>query len=122
SVTSLQKFAAPLERATTSSLEALKEFSLGQAAHQKQDDEAAVPHLKRAVELDPNFAMAHATLGVVYGNLTQQKLGSEYLKKAFDLKDRASEREKFSISAPPHHDPLRHPPTPLPPYEHPTTT
>src|SRR5438270_4734 len=82
SVTSLQKFAAPLERATTSSLEALKEFSLGQAAHQKQDDEAAVPHLKRAVELDPNFAMAHATLGVVYGNLTQQKLGSEYLKKA----------------------------------------
>src|SRR5439155_1109834 len=101
SVTSLQKFAAPLERATTSSLEALKEFSLGQAAHQKQDDEAAVPHLKRAVELDPNFAMAHATLGVVYGNLTQQKLGSEYLKKAFDLKDRASEREKFYISA--HH-------------------
>src|SRR5437016_8511347 len=45
--------------------------------------------------------MAHATLGVAYGNLTQQKLGSEYLKKAFDLKDRASEREKFYISA--HH-------------------
>ncbi len=101
SVASLQKFSAPLERATTSSLEALKEFSLGQAAHQKQDDEAAIPHLKRAVELDPNFAMAYATLGVAYGNLTQQSLASDNLKKAFDLKERASEREKFYISA--HH-------------------
>jgi serine/threonine protein kinase/tetratricopeptide (TPR) repeat protein len=101
SVASLQKFSAPLERATTSSLEALKEFSLGQAAHQKQDDEAAIPHLKRAVELDPNFAMAYATLGVAYGNLTQQSLASGNLKKAFDLKERASEREKFYISA--HH-------------------
>src|SRR5438445_4207970 len=83
SLASVQQFATPLEQATTSSLDALKEFSLGQAAHQKQDDEAAVPHLKRAVELDTNFAMAHATLGVVYGNLTRQQLGSEYLKKAF---------------------------------------
>lgn len=68
SVGSLQKFATPLERATTSSLEALKAFSLGRAAHQKLEDEAAVPHLKRAIELDPNFAMAYATLGVAYGN------------------------------------------------------
>ncbi len=74
SVASLQKFAMPLERATTSSLEALKEFSVGQAAHQKQDDEAAIPHLKRAIELDPNFAMAYATLGVAYGNLTQARV------------------------------------------------
>jgi len=101
SVASLQKFATPLEQATTSSLEALKEFSLGQAAHQKLDDEAAIPHLKRAIELDPNFAMAYATLGVVYGNLTQEELLRVNLKKAFDLKDRASEREKLYISA--HH-------------------
>ncbi len=99
SVASLEKFAVPLERATTSSLDALKEFSVGQAAHQKQDDVGAIPHLKRAVELDPNFAMAYATLGVAYGNLTQQGLAGDNLKKAFDLKERASEREKFYISA-----------------------
>jgi eukaryotic-like serine/threonine-protein kinase len=101
SLASVQKFATPLERATTSSLEALKEFSLGQAAHQKQEDESAIPHLKRAVELDPNFAMAYATLGVAYGNMTQQSLASDNLKKAFDLKERVSEREKSYISA--HH-------------------
>jgi len=99
SVASLQQFATPLEQATTSSLEALKEFSLGQAAHQRQEDDAAIPHLKRAIELDPNFAMAYATLGVAYGNLTQESLSSENLRKAFDLKDRASEREKLYISA-----------------------
>lgn len=99
SVSSLQQFTTPLERATTSSLDALKEFSLGQAAHLQLDDEAAIPHLKRAVELDPNFAMAYATLGVVYGNLTQEALGDENIRKAFDLKDRASERERFYISA-----------------------
>jgi eukaryotic-like serine/threonine-protein kinase len=99
SLSSIQKFATPLEQATTSSLEALKAFSLGEAAHLKQDDEAAVPHLKHAIELDPNFAMAYATLGVVYGNLTQQNLSEENLKKAFDLKARASERERFYISA-----------------------
>jgi eukaryotic-like serine/threonine-protein kinase len=99
SVASLEKFAVPLERATTSSLEALKEFSVGQAAHQKLDDEGALPHLKRAVELDPNFAMAYATLGVAYGNLTQQSLARDNLKKAFDLKERASERERLYISA-----------------------
>ena len=101
SLASLEKFATPLEQATTSSLEALKEFSLGQAAHQSLDDEGAIPHLKRAVELDPNFAMAFATLGVAYGNLVQLSLATENMKKAFDLKDRASERERLYISA--HH-------------------
>jgi len=99
SVASIQKFATPLEQATTSSLEALQEFSLGQAAHLKTDDDNAVPHLKRAVELDPNFAMAVATLGVAYGNLDQIALNQQYLQKAFELKDRASERERFYISA-----------------------
>ncbi len=99
SIGSVQKFATPLQQATTSSLEALQAFTLGQAEHQKLEDEKAVPHLQRAIELDPNFAMAYATLGVVYGNLSRTKQQQENLSKAFELKDRASEREKLYISA-----------------------
>ena len=99
SIGSVQKFATPLEAATTSSLDALKEFSLGEAAHERFDDEAAVPHLKRAIELDPNFAMALATLGVSYNNLTESQLSAQTIQKAFDAKDRASEREKLYISS-----------------------
>jgi serine/threonine protein kinase/tetratricopeptide (TPR) repeat protein len=99
SIGSVQKFATPLEQATTSSLDALQAFSLGQAEHLKGDDAKAIPHLKRAVELDPNFAMAQATLGVSYSNLTQSELAASYIAKAFDLKDRASERERFYISS-----------------------
>jgi eukaryotic-like serine/threonine-protein kinase len=99
SLTSVQQFAKPLEQATTSSLEALQAFSMGQAEHQKTNDSKALPHLKRAVELDPNFAMAYATLGVVQLNLGASKEGVEALKKAYDLRERASEREKFYIQA-----------------------
>ncbi len=99
SVASLQKFATPLEQATTPSLEALQAFSVGQAAHQKADDDDAIPHLKRATELDPNFAMAYATLGVAYGNLARDSLSKDNLLKAYELKDRASGRERFYISA-----------------------
>src|SRR6202041_1173941 len=98
SIGSVEKFATPLEAATTSSLDALKEYSLGEAAHAKFDDDAALPHLKRAVELDPNFAMAWAVLGVAYNNLTDKHNSNECLQKAFDLKDRASERDRFYIS------------------------
>jgi eukaryotic-like serine/threonine-protein kinase len=99
SIGSVQKFATPLQQATTSSLEALQAFTLGQAEHQKLEDEKAIPHFQRAIELDPNFAMAYATLGVVYGNLSRTKQQQENLRKAFELKDRASEREKLYISA-----------------------
>ena len=99
SVASLQKFATPLEQATTSSLEALQAFTQGQAAHIKSNDAAAIPFLKHAVELDPNFAMAYATLGVAYGNLSMTALNAENLQKAFDLRDRASDRERLYISA-----------------------
>jgi eukaryotic-like serine/threonine-protein kinase len=98
SIGSVQKFATPLEAATTSSLDALKEYSLGYTAHSKFDDEAALPHLKHAVELDPNFAMAWAMLGVAYSNLTDSQHARECIQKAFDLKDRASERERFYIA------------------------
>ncbi len=99
SIGSVQKFATPLEQATTSSLEALQAFSLGQAEHQRLADDKAIPYLKRAVELDPNFAMANATLGVAYSNLTQGGLADTYITKAFDLKERASERERLYISS-----------------------
>jgi eukaryotic-like serine/threonine-protein kinase len=99
SIGSVQKFTTPLEQATTSSLEALQAFSLGQAEHQRLEDDKAIPYLKRAVELDPNFALANATLGVAYANLTQGELSNTYISKAFDLKDRASEREKLYIEA-----------------------
>jgi tetratricopeptide (TPR) repeat protein len=99
SIGSVQKFATPLEAATTSSLEALQAFSLGQAEHQKYDDAAAIPHLKRAIELDPNFAMALATLGVAYSNEGDSRNAAVHIQRAFDLRDRASEREKFYISS-----------------------
>ena len=99
SIGSVQKFETPLEAATTSSLDALKEFSLGEGEHQRFNDEAAIPHLKRAIELDPNFAMALATLGVADNNTGNSKDASEYIQKAFDAKERASEREKFYISS-----------------------
>ncbi|MFZ0300618.1 MAG: protein kinase [Candidatus Sulfotelmatobacter sp.] len=99
SIGSVQKFDTPLEAATTSSLDALKEFSLGEAEHEKFNDETAIPHLKRAVELDPNFAMALATLGVTSNNMGNSKDAAEYIQKAFDAKERASEREKFYISS-----------------------
>jgi len=99
SLGSVQRFTTPLEEATTSSLEALEAFSLGQAEHRKLAEDKAMPHLKRSIELDPNFAMAYATLGVVYGNLSERDQASDCLKKAFELKERASEREKLYISA-----------------------
>ena len=99
SLGSVQRFTTPLEEATTSSLEALEAFSLGQAEHRKLAEDKAMPHLKRSIELDPNFAMAYATLGVAYSNLGEREQASDYLKKAFELKERASEREKLYISA-----------------------
>ena len=99
SLGSVQQFAKPLEQATTSSLEALQAFSLGQTEHMKLQDDRAIPYLKHAVELDPNFATAYATLGVSYENLGAGTLSREALRKAFDLRERASEREKLYISA-----------------------
>ncbi len=99
SLASVQKFATPLEQATTSSLEALKAFSLGQAEHMKLAEDKAIPYLKQATQLDPNFAMAYGTLGVCYGNQGETRQSADYLKKAFELKERASEREEFYISA-----------------------
>jgi len=99
SLASIQKFDKPLEEATTSSLEALKSFTLGDVKHSAADDFGAIPFYKRAIELDPNFAMAYARLGTAYSNLFQADLSEQYRKKAFELKDRASERERLYIAA-----------------------
>ncbi len=99
SLTSVEQYRKPLEQATTSSLEALKEYSDGVALHTRLDEQPAIPHLKRAVELDPNFAMAYAVLGVCTSNVGRAKEGNDNLQKAYELRDRASEREKLYIEA-----------------------
>ncbi len=98
SLASIKKFDKPLEEATTSSLEALQAYTEGDRLAREQSDTAAVPFLKRAVELDPNFARAFASLGVRYNNLGQASLAIQNVKKAYELRDRVSEREKYYIS------------------------
>ncbi len=99
SLPSVQKYATPLEQATTSSLEALQAYSKGHSAHQHFDDDGSIAYFKKAVELDPNFAIAWAELGVASGNIGQIRQSQDSIKKAFELKDRASEHEKLYISA-----------------------
>jgi serine/threonine protein kinase/tetratricopeptide (TPR) repeat protein len=97
SLASLQKFDAPVEEATTSSLEALKSFSLGEAERDKGSEPTAIPFYKHALELDPNFAVAYARLGQSYTNMGETALGIENTKKAFERRDRCSELEKLYI-------------------------
>ena len=99
SLSSIQKFDKPLEQATTSSLEALKAFSDGSAEVSNGNNLGALPFFKRAVQLDPNFAMAYRGLGVVLNNMGQAETALEYTQRAFELKDRASEREDLAISS-----------------------
>jgi serine/threonine protein kinase/tetratricopeptide (TPR) repeat protein len=99
SLASIQRFNTPIQEATTSSLEALKAYSLGMQARATQGEEPALPFFKQAVALDPNFAIAYATLGQVETNLGNRSLGVEYTKKAYALRDRASEAEKFYIDS-----------------------
>ena len=98
SLASIRKFDKPLEEATTSSLEALQAYTEGDRLAREQSDTKAVPFLKRAVELDPNFARAYASLGVRYNNLGQASLAIQSVKKAYELRDRVSEREKYYIA------------------------
>ncbi|HSF23528.1 MAG TPA: protein kinase, partial [Blastocatellia bacterium] len=98
SLGSIQEFDAPLE-VTTSSLEALKAFSLGVEQTQSGKFLEAIPFYKRAVELDPGFAYAYGSLAVNYYNTKQPKLAAEYAEKAFGLRDRMSELEKLRITS-----------------------
>ena len=99
SLATVQKFDVPLEQATTTSVEALKAYSLGAKAAREKDSAAALPYDQRAIQLDPTFAMGYLALGNDYSNLTEMGRGSEYYAKAFQLREHASEREKLIIAA-----------------------
>jgi len=99
SLSSVQRFDVPLSQATTNSLEALKAYTLGAKYKREKGDAEAIAFQMRAIELDPNFALAYENLGICYSNLNQPSLGAFYLKKAFDLRDHVTEREKFQITA-----------------------
>jgi tetratricopeptide (TPR) repeat protein len=98
SLASVRRFDAPLPRATTPSLEALHAYALALDEGRVLPRVEAVPHLQRALELDPNFAMAHALLSAVYANTGRMMEAPRYAKRAFELRDRVSERERFFIS------------------------
>jgi eukaryotic-like serine/threonine-protein kinase len=98
SLASIQKFDVPLPRATTSSLEALHAYALALDQDKLVARVGAVPHLKRAIELDPDFALAQALLSGVYSNSRRSTLAPEFSRRAFELRDRVSERERFFIS------------------------
>ena len=96
SLPSVQKFDVPVA-ATTSSLEALKNYSLGLKMEHQEGEAASIPFFKRAIELDPNFALAYAGLSMRYSNLNQPSLALDYASKAYERRDRVSELEKLRI-------------------------
>jgi eukaryotic-like serine/threonine-protein kinase len=98
SLATVQKFDTPLEQATTSSLEALREYSLQLRAMREKGSAAALPHGLRAVELDPKFALAYWAVGGNYNDLAEYGHSREYFAKAFEFRERANEREKLLIS------------------------
>jgi serine/threonine protein kinase/tetratricopeptide (TPR) repeat protein len=98
SLSSIKKYDVKIEQATTSSLEALKAFSMGDQARTSGRTKESLPFYQKAIELDPNFAMAYARIAVFYGNQSQLELATQYVEKAFALRERVSEREKFYIS------------------------
>jgi eukaryotic-like serine/threonine-protein kinase len=99
SLATVQKFDVPLEQATTSSLEALKAYSLGRKAYNEKDPASSLPYDQGAIELDPNFAMGYLQVGVDYFTLGQLGRANEYYTKAFQLREHGSEREKLEITA-----------------------
>jgi tetratricopeptide (TPR) repeat protein/predicted Ser/Thr protein kinase len=98
SLATVQKFDVPLSEATTSSLEALQAYSLGQKTSREKSAAAALPYHERAIELDPNFAMAYGSTGGDYMTLGEIGRASQYFTKAFELREHASEREKLLIA------------------------
>lgn len=104
SLKTVQKLDTPIEQATTPSLEALQAYSLGRKTMLAQGDyAAAVPLFQHAIRLDPNFAMAYASIGTSYHNLGEKSLSAENTKKAYELRMHVSEREKFYIESHYHH-------------------
>lgn len=99
SLASISKFDVPIEQATTTSLEAFKNFTVGVELRRRGQYAQSVPPFKRAIELDSEFALAHAQLGTSYRDLRNLALGNKHLERAYELRDRVSERERLEISA-----------------------
>jgi tetratricopeptide (TPR) repeat protein len=99
SLATVQKFDVPLAQATTSSLEALKAYGLGRKASREKDSAAPLRYDQRAIEIDPNFAMAYSAVGTAYFSLSEVGRASEYFRKALQLREHCSEREKLAIAA-----------------------
>jgi eukaryotic-like serine/threonine-protein kinase len=99
SLASIEKYDAPIQGATTASLEALKAYSQGMSTRRRQGDTASLPFFRKAVETDPDFALAHARLSTVYGNMGEPVRSREHITRAYALKDRVSEPERLYILA-----------------------
>jgi len=99
SLATVEKHDTPLAEATTPSLEALRAYSMGWKVVASQGGDAAVPFFKHAVEIDPRFAAAYASLGLMYGSMGETEVGTQNAKKAYQLRDRASDNEKFFITS-----------------------
>ncbi|MFY9554720.1 MAG: protein kinase, partial [Blastocatellia bacterium] len=99
SLASIRKFDAPIEQATTASLEALRDYTIGIEFRKKGQYAQAAPPLKRAIERDREFALAYEQIGTTYRDLRNLALGNQYLTRAYELRDRVSERERITISA-----------------------
>jgi serine/threonine protein kinase/tetratricopeptide (TPR) repeat protein len=97
SLASIQKFDTPVTEATTSSLEALKAYVAADEMRNGGGEAESIPLFLHAVELDPNFALAYARLAAIYSNIGEEDRAVEFAKKAFDLRDRVSERERYYI-------------------------
>src|SRR3984893_660599 len=98
SLASIQKFDTPVTEATTSSLEALKAYAAADEMRNGGSEAESIPLFQHAIELDPNFAMAHARLAAIYSNVGEEDRSVESAKRAFDLRERVSERERFYIT------------------------
>jgi DNA-binding winged helix-turn-helix (wHTH) protein/tetratricopeptide (TPR) repeat protein len=94
----LQSYNAPVELATTDSLEALRAYQLGMELRARADNLKAIPALKTAIALDPQFAVAYAQLGSSYSNMGNVNQGTPFFRKAFELRDRATAPERFQIT------------------------
>jgi len=99
SLSTVHKLDTPLEQASTPSLEALKAFSSGVKVQSTTGHAASLPFLKHAIELDPNFALAYARLGIAYTTIGEPSIAAGYTRRAYELRDRTSEPENYFISA-----------------------
>jgi eukaryotic-like serine/threonine-protein kinase len=97
SLASIQKYDVPIDQVTTSSLEALKAFAMGNAEFDQEREIQSLTYYKRAVELDPNFAFVYARMGIIYANSGENEKAIEVTRKAYELRERVSEREKLYI-------------------------